>query len=121
MLDALPFLGSSASVTLMKDLAMQGAVPDSTVREWVMAMSFIPRPDASMLSSIYELLSNKSGDSSVVLGTAALTHTYCVQNNNCDQEESGGGAHHIITYLENSATEAYQQSNSSETVSCLLK
>lgn len=121
MLDALPFLGSSASVTLMKDLAIQGVVPDNTVREWVLAMSFIPRPDKSIMSSIYALLSHKSDDSAVVLGIAALTHTYCVQNGNCDQDESGENAHAIITFLEKRATYAYQQSNSSETVRCSFK
>lgn len=118
MLDALPFLGSSASVGLMKDLSIEGVVPDDTIREWVLAMSFIPRPDQDMLSSAFELLAHISSDSSINLGVAALTHTYCVQHNDCDQDENiKGGAYKIIKLLENRATKEYQtQGNSTETV-----
>jgi hypothetical protein len=43
VLDALPMLGSNASVAVMKDIILKNDLPQDVVHDWLLALSFIPR------------------------------------------------------------------------------
>lgn len=104
MLDALPFLGSSASIALMKDIILRRAVPETTANEWMLAIALTPIPDASMLEAAYELLRARK-DASTVFSASSLAYTYCKQNEDCRWVDASVDG--IIQLLEDRATEAY--------------
>lgn len=52
ILDALPMLGSNAAVAVMKDIILKNGVPQDVVHDWLLALSFIPRPDLEMINII---------------------------------------------------------------------
>lgn len=83
VLDALPYIGTSAAVSLMKDIILKRKVAEATMLEWMSTMALLPRPDEYTMESIEELLGNKSNDTTVVLAVSALTHTFCEQNADC--------------------------------------
>ncbi|KYB29704.1 hypothetical protein TcasGA2_TC031518 [Tribolium castaneum] len=83
ILDALPYVGSAASVTLMKDIILKRGVPESTIKDWMMSLAFIPRPDDGMMEAAAALLQQKPFDASIAFSVTALTHTYCSQRSDC--------------------------------------
>lgn len=107
-MDALPFLGSNAAVSLMKDIIIDGGVPQETVHEWLMALSFIPRPTERMLVSLIDLLQHNTEDPAVTLSIATVTHSYCRITPNCYASIS---VQEIILQLERRATESYNSRN----------
>lgn len=121
LLEALPYLGSNAAVSLMTDVILKGGLPEETVREWIVHIALIPRPDASMMNSVSELLQSRD-DPSTVLGIAAITYTYCKQNENCRNDENVDS---IIQKFEERITETYNDRRSDrvteETILVTLK
>lgn len=105
MLDALPYLGSSAAVSLMKDSIINNEVSENVMHDWMLAISFIPRPTEGMMETISQLLEQKGNDPSVTLGVSALTHTFCTQNLNCYSNEP---TNNIIQWLENQVVNSYE-------------
>ncbi|KAK4871887.1 hypothetical protein RN001_016011 [Aquatica leii] len=105
MLDALPHLGSSAGVALMKDIILNDGVTDDTMYDWMNSIAFISRPNDAMMEAASQLLAHKGSDSTVVLSVTALTHTFCKQNSDCFSNEPIG---QIITLLENQVLENYK-------------
>lgn len=108
ILDALPFLGSNAAVSLMKDIIIDGGVPQETVHEWLIALSFIPRPTERMLVSLIDLLQYDTEDPAVTLSIATVTHSYCRITPNCYDSIS---VQEIVLQLERRATESYNSRN----------
>lgn len=72
----------------MKDIILKNGVPQGKVEDWLLSIAFIRRPDESMLESLVQLLENRPNEAAVALSIAALTRSYCTQNNNCIQNEA---------------------------------
>lgn len=109
MLDAVPFLGSSGAVKLMKDIIIAKGVPKETAHEWLVAFSFIPRPDESILESLLDLLrhdteSGKDFDPAVALSVSSVAHSFCRHRSNCADSEA---VQDIVVELEKRAIKAY--------------
>lgn len=100
VLDALPYLGTSAAVGIMSDASIQS---NNTINEWMLFIALIPRPDLKMLEHLQELLQHNEMPS-VSLAVSTLTYTYCMQNADCTSQEVVDG---IIQILEDRAAKAY--------------
>lgn len=102
MLDALPYVKTSGSVTLMKEIIVKKGIPEDTINEWIVSISFIPRPDNDMLKAVADLLNSESFHPNVALGVSSLVHTYCKENGNCKENEN---IKRIESYLQNKISE----------------
>lgn len=105
-LDALPYIKTSASVTLMKDIILKNGVPEDTVNEWIVSMAFIPRPDKDTIAAVATLFNKKPFQANIALGVSSLAHTYCKQNRKCSENEDVTS---IVNTLENHVNEFYSQ------------
>ncbi|KAL0271734.1 UNVERIFIED_CONTAM: hypothetical protein PYX00_008731 [Menopon gallinae] len=99
MMDALPYLGSNAAVTIMKDAIMGNRVPESTVHEWLFAMSLIPKPNEETLELILPLIYHPKAqnDSQYLLSVSTLFHSYCREHPDCLKDHV---VHKFSNYLE---------------------
>lgn len=104
MLDAMPFLGSSAAVSLMNEIIMNQGVNDDTIHDWMISIAFISRPNEEMIEIVSQLLKHKNNDSSVVLAISSITHTFCVQNLDCQSNEF---VYEIIDYFQSQIGNLY--------------
>lgn len=105
MKDALPYLASSASVALMKDLILRNEVPQNTAEDWLFTMAFIPRPDENMIEPMAELLKQRYNEPSISFSVSALTRSYCVQNRDCIRNDA---VRNILSVLENRVLSLYE-------------
>nr|XP_022900792.1 uncharacterized protein LOC111413892 [Onthophagus taurus] len=107
VLDALPHLGSSASVRLMKNIIIRDGVPLRTTNEWMTSVALIPRPDIHMVEAMQQLLENKYHVATVPLGVSSLTHTFCMQNPDCISREA---VETIVKHVEERTRSSYETS-----------
>lgn len=89
----------------MKDIILKEGVSETTAREWMFGIALIARPDENMLESLFNLLEQKYEDAYITLAISSLTHTYCVQNSNCETNEY---ASKIINYVEQRTLNAFR-------------
>jgi hypothetical protein len=107
VLDALPYVGSTASVNVMKDIMLRRGVTEETTKEWMMSLAFIPRPDDGMVEAMAQLLQQKPFDANIAFSVTALTHTYCSQHsNNCIETEA---VRAIVNNIEKVIFEVYSK------------
>lgn len=99
MMDALPFLGSNAAVTIMKDAIMGNRIPESTIHGWLFAMSLIPKPNEETLGLILPLIYHPKAqnDSRYLLSVSTLFHSYCREHPDCLKNQV---VHKFSNYLE---------------------
>ncbi|KAF5274561.1 hypothetical protein FQA39_LY07173 [Lamprigera yunnana] len=102
MFDALPHLGSSASVTLMKDIILNGSISEGIMYDWTNSIAFISRPNEAMMEAASQLLIHKGDHFTVLLSVTALAHTFCKQHRNCFSSDP---IHQITKLLENRVSE----------------
>lgn len=107
VLESLPFIGSVASVELMKDL-ITGAIKSTEVtREmeeiWMNSMFYLPRPEISTIDTMFSLIQHYEVKQNpiFVLIPSAVTHTYCKYNSECRNVVV---VMNIVKYLEGIAT-----------------
>ena len=50
--DALPLVGNPQSINLMKDLILEGALPESETNSWLDLIAFHPQPTKETLAAI---------------------------------------------------------------------
>jgi len=105
ILDALPMLGSNAAVAVMKDIILKKGVPQDVVHDWLLALSFIPRPDLQTVSIITPLLKWDKADTQFFLSVSAVVRSYCKWNSNCATQAEVAN---IISFLENQANSGCQ-------------
>lgn len=106
VLESLPFIGSVASVELMKDL-ITGIIrsPEMTpeVEEiWMHSMFYLPRPEESTISTMFSLIQyyEVKRNPIFVLIPSAVVHTYCKYNSDCRNVEI---VMNVVRYLEEMA------------------
>lgn len=92
----------------MKDIISRRGVPETTVKEWMFGIALIARPDENMLKPLSELLREKYSDAHVTLAISSLTHTFCVQNSDCETNQHAAD---IIKYVEERTLNAYRSRN----------
>ncbi|XP_074867207.1 uncharacterized protein LOC142021855 [Carettochelys insculpta] len=84
LVDALPACASEACVILMKEMIAGKEVEEDKMESFLWSLSFIPKPTASMISSLTPLLQSPGASQSIFLGITALVHNFCSTNSACD-------------------------------------
>lgn len=110
ILDALPFLGSSAAVKVMADIIITKGVPKETVHEWLVAFPFIPHPNEAILGSLLKLLqydtaSGKNFDPAVALSVSSVAHSFCRHRPYCGDVDE---LDNIVRELQKRAIKSYK-------------
>lgn len=107
VLESLPFIGSVASVELMKDL-VTGALksPEVTAEmeeDWLNSMFYLPRPEESTIDTMFSLIQHYHVNQNpiFVLIPSSVTHTFCKLNSDCRNVVV---VMNILKYLEGIAT-----------------
>ncbi|XP_053973970.1 uncharacterized protein LOC128873939 [Hylaeus volcanicus] len=100
IVDALPFLGSNAAVSVMKDLIMKRYIDHGTTNTWVTAFALIPRPNQEMIVTLSPLLEFQSHipEAQFVLSYSAMIHAFCsTHETRCNDVEQ---VTRFVSYLE---------------------
>ncbi|KAG5866821.1 hypothetical protein JTB14_009006, partial [Gonioctena quinquepunctata] len=105
-LDALPYVSSSRSVALMRDIIIAKTVSTSTINKWIYSIGFIADPDQEMMEVVWNLLSEKPFSPNIALSIASLTNTFCSQHSDC---RSIDAVDSIMNYLENNFLKLYRR------------
>ncbi|KAK6188791.1 hypothetical protein SNE40_004897 [Patella caerulea] len=96
-LDAIPMVGTSSSVQLLKELLINKEVTGIQAEMWLTSLALIQEPTLQMLSEVKAILNmNELGDKSM-LPISSLVNNYCSKNTNCADEHEVTG---IISALE---------------------
>lgn len=83
-LDALPMIGSPSSVTLMRELILNGSVSTAKEDTWLQMVAFHPQPTKDILAAIMPLLkSSPHPPPKALLSITALANSYCQTVSNC--------------------------------------
>jgi len=78
--DAIPMVGSTASVLLIRDLVGSGRVTGVEADMWLSSLPFISEATYQMVEALKSLMASKKDDQQVMLSSSALVNTYCRQN-----------------------------------------
>ncbi|PNF37376.1 hypothetical protein B7P43_G17198, partial [Cryptotermes secundus] len=113
LLDALPMLGSNAAIAVMKDVILRNGVSQDVAHEWLLTLSFIPRPDLQTISIITPLLKWNKADAQFFLSVSAIVHSYCKWNSECETQTEVAN---IISFLENQVQSGCQLKESNQAV-----
>lgn len=79
IVDALPFMGSNAAVSVMKDLIIKKYIDQPTTNNWVTAFALIPRPNQDTIRALSPLLEfqRQMPDAQFILSYSAAIHAFC--------------------------------------------
>lgn len=110
-LDGLPYIGTSSSVRLMKEIISNGEVPESTVNEWVISIAFTSRPDDDTMEVSARLLEEQTFSPNIALSVASLSHTYCRLYPDCRNNQAVST---IVQYLESKIRHFYHDYHDSK-------
>ncbi|XP_030755989.1 uncharacterized protein LOC115882214 [Sitophilus oryzae] len=108
ILDALPYVNTAGSVSLIKDIIIAGTVPESTVNDWMLSLAFIRNPNEDMMESSLIILKEKQFSRTVALSVASLTHTFCNLHSDCGNSET---VRSIVEHFENYLLNLIEVSN----------
>ncbi|CAD7080164.1 unnamed protein product [Hermetia illucens] len=108
VLESLPYIGSSASIFVMRDQLVGEAIPKNMARNWLTALSFTPRPSVEILEIFLSLIEygKKVNEPDYILGSTAVIHTFCRYHSNCGNYDQ---VKQIVQFLENEGTELLTQ------------
>ncbi|XP_064477046.1 uncharacterized protein LOC135390962 [Ornithodoros turicata] len=81
MMDALPAIGTPASIQLMTDVMTTGEVDELEANFWLTSLAFVSQPTLETIEKALPLL--KSYYRQAYLAVSSLAHTYCRENENC--------------------------------------
>ena len=94
--DALPLLKTDSGVLLMRDIIIDGQLPESTVDSWFSYLALYRNPSKLMLSTLSVFI-DTSARHSALLGISSLTSTFCSSQSSCSSVTE---VKHIIQRLE---------------------
>ncbi|KAG8042041.1 hypothetical protein G9C98_000032 [Cotesia typhae] len=82
VLDALPFIGTSAAVKVMRDAMLKKTITKERSESWITAIALIPRPDASTVAALLPLLELEREDANGHLNLvySAVVRAFCLHN-----------------------------------------
>lgn len=136
VIEALPHIGSSASVRIMCDEIIKHRVlankpssnrhrlPVQKVHNWLASIAVLNRPDDEMLQALWQLMgfARAHNEPKYVLVATSVAHTYCRHRSACDKSPV---IRKIMTFLEDglkqSLLEDVRSRSSRERVILMLK
>ncbi|XP_076346984.1 LOW QUALITY PROTEIN: uncharacterized protein LOC143245065 [Tachypleus tridentatus] len=81
VVDAIPAVGSTASVRLIKELVTKKEVSDSEANMWLSSLTFLQNPTAEMIGELVDIIDGSYGQA--ILGVSSLAHTFCRSHEDC--------------------------------------
>ncbi|RUS87830.1 hypothetical protein EGW08_004429 [Elysia chlorotica] len=84
-LDALPVVGTSASVSLMTSFLTNEEVDELQAAEWIPSLSFINAPTSEMLLEAKPLIDSDKFRGYALLPVSSMVNNFCFRSNACDQ------------------------------------
>jgi hypothetical protein len=94
--DAVPMVGTPASVSLISELINQRHIRGIEADMWVTSLAFIQNPSKEMLVSVKELLVAPNPSKTAYLAGSALVHSYCKKEPACLGEATIGQIHSLL-------------------------
>ncbi|CAH1772638.1 unnamed protein product [Owenia fusiformis] len=85
MHEAIPLLGTTAAVKLIKKKIASNEVEEYT-SIWLTMMSLIPKPTSEMLGELKELLDVPQPSHNVMLAVSTLAFSHCKHNPTCEED-----------------------------------
>ncbi|XP_074643894.1 uncharacterized protein LOC141900764 [Tubulanus polymorphus] len=83
--DAIPMVGTTASVRMIADLINRKHVKDSEADAWLSSLAFVKNPTKDMISPVAALL-QREPTKNVYLSVSAMVNTYCKTHSDCDRD-----------------------------------
>lgn len=99
VLGSLPYIGSTASVVLMKNLIKKNNMNKDEYIQWMYSLFYLPNPEEPVIDAMFSLLEHRDIDRDpvFVLVPTSVVHTHCKQFKNCENKAS---VQRIVKYLE---------------------
>ncbi|CAI9742929.1 apolipophorins-like [Octopus vulgaris] len=82
-LDAIPMVGTTASVQMIQDLISRKHVTGADAQLWLLSLSFIHHPSKEMIAAISPLLDDSEISGNTILAVSSLASSYCSVRPNC--------------------------------------
>lgn len=76
--DALPMIGTSASVSIMSAAVTRGHVSGQEADAWMSSLAFVNQPKLQMIRSVQRLLAMENPSATTLLSSTALVNTFCL-------------------------------------------
>ncbi|XP_055638867.1 uncharacterized protein LOC129776937 isoform X2 [Toxorhynchites rutilus septentrionalis] len=98
VLDSLPYIGSPASVTLMKDQIVKQQIPNDLARQWLDSFACLTRPNEEVLEAMLELVEHGKniGEKEFILAATSVAHTFCTVHVDCTNSEGIQAIVHLL-------------------------
>uniref|UniRef100_A0A8W7PWS0 Vitellogenin domain-containing protein n=1 Tax=Anopheles coluzzii TaxID=1518534 RepID=A0A8W7PWS0_ANOCL len=111
ILESLPYIGSAASVTLMKDQIVENNVGPALANKWMESFAFLTRPNEEVLEAMLQLMKHgkESCDQTYLLSGSTVVNTFCKIHSNCGESEA---VQAIVQYLEEELLDTIQSAES---------
>ncbi|CAG7820252.1 unnamed protein product [Allacma fusca] len=85
LLDAMPLVSSAPSLSLMRDLLLDGTLSEKQIDTWLTSLIFIKHPNLDMIAALQPLLGEQPR-SEALFGISALINSYCKEHDECADE-----------------------------------
>uniref|UniRef100_A0A182NT55 Vitellogenin domain-containing protein n=1 Tax=Anopheles dirus TaxID=7168 RepID=A0A182NT55_9DIPT len=107
IVESLPYIGTPASVTLMKDQIVKGEVTAALASKWMGSFAYLTRPNEEVLEAMLELIEHGKAidDQTYFLSATTVVHTFCRINSECAEVEA---VQSIVQYLETELLETME-------------
>ncbi|KAG7155845.1 Apolipophorins-like 6 [Homarus americanus] len=116
--DALPMVGTGASVGVMRDLMVQHQVNDIITNTWLASLSFIPRPDLDTITEAAPLLEAEGPiPADAFLGVGSLVHSYCQDHPGCKDLPP---VHRVMVALQGFVASGCRENTSEDKIKVLM-
>ncbi|CAI9743195.1 apolipophorins-like [Octopus vulgaris] len=87
-MDAIPMLGTVASVDFMTSKILNGAVSYNREILWIASFPFIPNPKKTMLEIMRPLIDGTSVWDNTILAVSSVVNSYCQDNPRCADDNA---------------------------------
>ncbi|XP_068244762.1 uncharacterized protein [Palaemon carinicauda] len=115
--DALPMVGTGASVGVMRDLMVTRRVNDIITNTWLTSLAFIPKPDLDTIEEAAPLLESGPVPADAFLGVGGLIHSYCQDHLDCSQHAP---VQRVMTALHGFISSSCQEETSEAKIQVLM-
>ncbi|KAK7501815.1 hypothetical protein BaRGS_00006901, partial [Batillaria attramentaria] len=84
--DALPMVGTEATVSMMTQMLNSGDVTGMEAEMWMTSLALLQNPTANMLANVKNLLKNKKLADKATMPISTMVHHYCRDNADCSDD-----------------------------------
>ena len=85
-MDALPMVGTEATVTMMTQMLMSDDVTGIEADMWLTSLALIQEPTSGMLEQVKSLLKNQKLQEKALLPVSTMVNNYCQRHHDCSSQ-----------------------------------